>query len=543
MLEFRKLVAPQKKSFSCLRFSGLGRGEGQWEAMENFTSDGFPHFSTRKGRSIEAVFTAPGGMIPRETLCYVDNHRLYAGGLEIEGLTLSGGEKQLVSMGSKILIWPDKKWYCTQSGSYGALENITVTATVMAALCDGEGTPLENIFRGEYPPEEPVSGQLWMDGEGMCRFDGRRERWEEVQTYIKLSGANLGKGFTPGDGVFLAGADALDGLHILKDQGDGFILFSGIISGNFQFTNVTVTRSVPDMDFVTEWGGRLWGCKYGLVNGKAVNAIYASAPGDPRNWYRDDGFCTQRSSDGPFTGVASLDGKILFFKEGCLEKVYPSDSGNHQITVMPCRGVKKGAHKSLAVVGDNLYYQSSGGVCRYDGSLPQLISQELDFFQGTGVAGSLFEKYYLSLSDGLYVYDTLRKLWHRENPLNAQCFAAADGKLYAIDGDNRLVNLSEGDEEIFYFAQTPLLGLDRPGGKVLRSLRLVLKARGQGRVLLRYDTDTEFREIAQFQGDGQQQVLSVLLQGRVCEAAAFRIEGTGSLCLYSMTKEEEGVAQ
>ena len=67
-------------------------------------------------------------------------------------------------------------------------------------------------------------------------------------------------------------------------------------------------RSVPEMDFVIESGNRLWGCKYGVVDGKAVNEIYASKLGDFKNWNcyagrSTDSYVATRGSDGPFTGV------------------------------------------------------------------------------------------------------------------------------------------------------------------------------------------------------------------------------------------------
>lgn len=42
---------------------------------------------------------------------------------------------------------------------------------------------------------------------------------------------------------------------------------------------VKVERRVPELDFVTEQGNRVWGCS------RKENTIYACALGDPTNWY------------------------------------------------------------------------------------------------------------------------------------------------------------------------------------------------------------------------------------------------------------------
>ena len=66
-----------------------------------------------------------------------------------------------------------------------------------------------------------------------------------------------------------------------------------------------------------ECGNRLWGCKYGLVDGETVNEIYASKLGDFKNWncfagLSTDSYAAARGSDGPFTGAADYLGQPRF---------------------------------------------------------------------------------------------------------------------------------------------------------------------------------------------------------------------------------------
>ena len=86
-------------------------GDGEFYEMQNLTSDYYPMLASRKRRGVlDATLTAPGGMLAKEALAYVDNGKLYYNGYEIVGLRLTAGEKQLVSMGAYLLIWPDKKY-------------------------------------------------------------------------------------------------------------------------------------------------------------------------------------------------------------------------------------------------------------------------------------------------------------------------------------------------------------------------------------------------------------------------------------------------
>ena len=155
--------------------------------------------------------------------------------------------------------------------------------------------------------------------------------WETVDdAALKISAANIGKGFSAGDGVTLSGCTgaAADGTWTLLQCGNNAIVIGtvAVIEGA-QTAAVTVRRYVPDMDFVVECGNRLWGCKYGIVDGRTVNAVYGSALGDFRNWntfagLSTDSYAADRGSDGPFTGTAAYLGTVLFFKENSMERLY-----------------------------------------------------------------------------------------------------------------------------------------------------------------------------------------------------------------------------
>ena len=114
------------------RFLGLDRREGaalgSFAAMENLSSEGYPALKTRPKRGTVANLTGyGGGMAVKDALIYVDGTHLYVNGMKT-ALELTEGDKQLVSMGAYLIIWPDKCYINTADLSdYGSLESVTTT--------------------------------------------------------------------------------------------------------------------------------------------------------------------------------------------------------------------------------------------------------------------------------------------------------------------------------------------------------------------------------------------------------------------------------
>ena len=128
-----------------------------------------------------------------------------------------------------------------------------------------------------------------------------------------------------------------------------------------------------------------------------TESVQAAAMEDFKNWNcyagrSTDSYAATRGSDGPFTGAADYLGSPLFFKEDCVERVYPSAAGAHQIVTVRCPGVRKGSGRSLQTVEGVLYYHGCGGVYAFDGSMPQRVSQALgeDEYHGAVAGGADF---------------------------------------------------------------------------------------------------------------------------------------------------------
>lgn len=145
---------------------------------------------------------------------------------------------------------------------------------------------------------------------------------------------------------------------------------------NADKTGITAQRRVPELEYLTENSNRVWGC-----NSKE-NVIYSCKQGDPTNWYcyngiASDSYAVTVGSEGGFTGAATCMGYVLFFKENTIHKIYGSRPADYQVVSTQCRGVAKGASRSLSVINETLYYLSTEGVMAWDGSLPVNISGRL----------------------------------------------------------------------------------------------------------------------------------------------------------------------
>lgn len=311
------------------------------------------------------------------------------------------------------------------------------------------------------------------------------------------------------------------------------------------------------MDYVIEANNRLWGCRYGLDDsGEFVNRLYASKLGDFKNWncymgLSTDSYYANVGSDGYFTGAVTHLGAALFFKENVLHKVYGSFPAEFTIQDTACRGVQDGCHGSLAIVNEVLYYKARHAVCAYDGSLPVEVSYVLGnerYYEAVG--GTHGNKYYICMSDAfdnwnLFVYDTSKGLWHKEDDLQATHFTTYRGELYCVDAKNLniITLLGSGEayeDEVEWMVETGELGISSPDMKYVSRIVFRMKL-DIGTVIdmyAQYDLSDEWERIAHFRGTDLRS-FSVPIRPRRCDFMRLKIEAKGMGKIYSMTKTIE----
>ena len=543
--------------------------DGEWFDEQNITAARYPIFSQRKGRGIVSQLTAPQGMLAKDALMYIDGSQLIYNGLPVTGVTLSTDAemlpKQMVSMGAYAVIFPDKVYVntadLTDCGSLEARYSVPGTVTVSVQMCRVDGSEFEVQDVGDVAPEEPVNGQYWIDTSSsvhvLKQYSEAQGMWiENISTYVRIGCTGVDMNFSVDDGVRISGLagnvqlEELNNDNVIIAKGDDYIVITGILDEvHTQKGGLRVTRECPDMDFVTESNNRIWGCKYGLVDGKTVNEIYACKLGDFKNWrcyagISTDSYAVSVGTDGVFTGAITHLGYPLFFKEDCIHKIYGTMPSEYAMNTTVCRGVQKGSWRSLSIVNEVLYYHSRGGVVAYDGSLPVSVSDAFGTVKyENAVAGCIAGLYYISMQDAdgdwhLFTYDTEKKIWHREDATHALCFANVRGDLMYIDADTKhLISAAgvsgEPEGDIEWYAESGVMGYEYPDAKYLSryNIRVKLGAGAKLTMYLEYDSDGEWREQGTYEGSAIP---------RRCDHLRMKLAGKGDVKIYSIARYLEG---
>lgn len=546
-------------------------GEGEFYDMKNLTSADYPVLSPRRKRGIYETPDKPQGMVAKDALCYVDGSEFIINEYRVNmGLTIDDTPKTLISMGAYVIIMPDKKYINTAKLSdYGDIEaSIESTTTVSFELCKIDGTSYGEVVTQATAPTDPKNMDLWIDTSStphtLKMYSETNAMWTSVATtYIKISSIGIGKPFEVGDGVTISGVESaslqdLNASTIIWEKGDNYIVVTGILDKvTTQIAPIKIERRMPLMDFIIESGNRLWGCRYGTaINGEVVNEIYACKLGDFKNWscyqgISTDSYAATVGSDGQFTGAITHLGYPLFFKENCMHKVYGNYPANYQIQTTTCRGVQKGCDRSLAIVNEVLYYKTRTGICAYDGSLPTEISSAFgDELYHNAVAGSLGNKYYVSMADAngswnLFVYDTKRGMWHREDATQAVDFCNCRGDLYFIDYADNQIKTVRGTgvlepNEIQWEAITGSIGTDSPDKKYISRLDVRMSMTVGARVYFYIDYDSTGKWEHLFTMTGMTlQSFTVPVRPRRCDHLRLKIIGNGEAKIYSICKTIE----
>ncbi len=461
-------------------------GDGEFYDCENMTTDYYPlASSSKKHKKVEPVKSGYNrrvyGMVSLGNSFYYvskfsnqDKAYLQASGRageddgsrQIKELELTVGEKQLVTMGAYVCVFPDGAYYNTKkSTDYGYMgctwdyecsrENL-----FSYNLCDTAFNDFENIVTSR--PAEPTDGQLYfyLEKENATKtyrgilekYSAEEKTWSNVAYYVKVKFGTQGEipqKFKVGDTVslkFPEGAQAVNYETGLSKQLQTFTLLdvggkaaTGSTAGEndyiiyknehvkyasytyiFDGYSSRIYRGIPQMDYVVECQNRLWGCRYGYqtdahnMNAQYVNEIYACELGNFRNWYKYEGVSTDSwaasiGSEGDWTGAINYNGSPLFFKRDCVHQVTVSSTGAHKVTQISVPGVQSGCAKSLCIIGNKLYYKSVGGVLEYQGGITGKISNALgDGYFNDAIAAAKNNKLYLAMyaetEEGMHQY-------------------------------------------------------------------------------------------------------------------------------------------
>lgn len=600
------------------RFRGLNHNKGAQDGeifwMENMSSREYPLLAPRPPRSFLQQQSEPYALGAHEELFWVNGDKFIYDGT-VKG-TVSRSGKQFAVMGSMILIWPDKKYYDYKADVFGNLEQ-SVSAS---------GVSFQDGFLGGVPAAANTiykSGAEWNLRAGdavtisgcaiqpennktliVREVDGDYLRFEERAITLKPEWTyNLTESLPNGEYWFQADGAFSHHFHLADSLGAGSVLFyskpapgaeevlivtppggvtfalplfGGEDGDELVFTesekaytepgSITISRQVPDLDFICVNENRLWGCK--------GDTIYASALGDPYNFNVFDGLSTDSwASDttdaGDFTACISYQGYPLFFKEDSIFKIQGDSAQNFAWTPTSRFGVKEGCEGSLAIAGETLFYLSRVGICAYQGGKPQVISGQLgaNMKWYDAVGGSDGLRYYVSMYDEeeechLFVFDTRYGEWYREDDTEAIGFAFCHDHLYILDlngqffaTDTRATTDTDAPVEWeVKFAdstrayETSDTGSQNKKGLSRLMLRCELEADAMITVSVSYDKGS-WHEIGKVKGDSATQwsdggskmkSYNLPLILRRCDSYRLKLTGVGDAVIYSLTEVKYG---
>lgn len=497
-------------------FQGLNvtetAADSEFASMKNLCADEYPAASARSARgNIIRTLEKPNGMYFKNGMLLVDGTKLYYKD-ELITEDLEDGKKQLCGMGAYIVIYPDKKVFNTSTKELTDIE-YTFTQSSEASIAP--------------------------------TYD--------ASTYTKISCTGIGKGFSQGDGVTIDGVtvkgrndeDVLNGSKIIQSAEDDYIVIIGqITESTTQTEGITVKRTAPELDFICESDNRLYGCN------SDKHEIYACKLGDPKNWNcfegtSQDSYAASIGSDGDFTGAISYMGYVLFFKEECIIKLYGTKPSNIQINTYPYRGVAKNCGSSLCVVNETLYYASNDAIMRYDGAVPESVSDKLGRLNIERAAAEHFAgKYYVSLKESegeerLLVYDTRYQMWHEEKDSHFEYADHGDNELYYIDEKSslRTISSSAGDELVEWYGESAAQVEGDMNRKRIAKLQLMVQMQPDTlfEVFVSYDGSPLWERVYTKKETARCSEL-ISIKPKKCNYFRYKIKGIGAFKLLGIAK-------
>lgn len=594
---------------------GEGAIDGELEDSRNLTSERFPCMSPRGGRSTEGRYGSATAVFFKGKMLVVDGTKLLYGGVEIG--TVSEGEKQIVAVNSKAVIFPDKIMYDVNTETLQSLEASytgVAESTVFTAnsMYINMGAYRAEVLRSgvtsflkdsDHPFQYKISSVSYSRQTGEITFGEKIQEattsdyeqgsyfcddglgidgvttWgrvtEKNKFYVNgepryrisydvyhVVGVSYGSftgyesaGFKVGDTIEISGCTTMP-------ENNRSLTIRGFTMGNEDGTElptlvfdpetfsgtgveagaVTIRRKVPNLSVICESSNRLWGAD--------GNTIYASALGDPTNFFTYDGLDTDSyavavASEGNFTGCIGYGSAVLFFKEDRLYKIlgsYPSQYTMYDYTVP---GVKKGSKKSLRNLNEVLYYHGREGVYRYSGGAPELISENFGLrrFQNAS-AGADGDRYYISMQDvtskewGLWVYDIQRGLWLQEDGSRCLDFACDGGKLYFVTGTELVcVNPDESTEDFEWSATLCKVDETYHNRKSYSKLLLRMDIAAGSWIQVEVSVDDKPFELVYTDHDSVERMREIPILPKRCDNFRVRLKGGGPVIIRSMVRE------
>ena len=395
---------------------------GEFSEMKNLSSKEFPALCpisemVRVARNVEDLFVYDGTIFK-----ITKSGELYAGAKKLlEGL--ESETREFSVLGKHLVIMPDGLFYHLESGEIGTL------------------------------------GAIWR-GQGVFAKESSSTEGLRVNT-IRSEGADFEALFKEGDCLEISDSENSYGFYVVSDIKNGYIMFENAdFSEGAGSISLVLERKIPSLKNTFECNNRLWG--------NEGNVIFASALGDPFNFYKYRGISTDSYfkevySGGNFTSGAAYGETPMFFKENSIYRIYGTTPENFYVDIKEAPGVSESCSGSVCVLDGGVYYAGTDGIYRYTSAYPVKISEKLGSLKiGSAVGGSDGKRYFISFSEFYGVKEGIGDLLGDYYEVKLYAFDTEKGCWYKYDDALRVKKIVTGPSGSL-FKKSNTLALCRDG--------------------------------------------------------------------------------
>lgn len=559
--------------------------DGEMRDCSGISHISFPAITQRQKANSIFSCESPSALIFAGKECIAASGALYYDRKKVGELS-EGTDKQLAYMGSKVLVFPDKVYYDTKTEKFGSLQAECVISGVEVSFSKNSITvpsshyvTTTKVEQHTFFPDELLitysgvteqNGKYVFNGFGFkkpqeltvdtifsekCNSNQYRtvmsvEEGEDLKSYIVTSKLmtlensmkNIFAEFKVNDVVEISGCrtNSNNKSAALVQRGSTVLTFAAdTFTETKETADITIKRKIPDFTSVCSYENRLWGCM--------ENTIYASALGDPFNFFRynglsTDSFSVESNTSGDFTACVAYGNSCLFFKENACYKLYGNRPSNFQLTESFGSGIAKSEKKSIAYVNGKILYNGNGGVFVFYGGIPQCVSQKIEGITlKNTIGGSDGKRYYLSTQteDGRIelVYDTELGLWSKSGAQDVTAYAYLGGAMYRLTSGGVEEIQNEADEDAEW--EITLCPFDESYYKTKNYSRIHICAQlfNDSWICVEVKSDNGvWREISTQYGNEKRYInVPVIIRG--CHNMQIRLSGKGKSIIESITRE------
>lgn len=567
-------------------FGGINRlqgfSEGEIYDCSGISHESFPALTQRRGSEIDLPCESPTAAIFAGKECVASNSALYYDRKEVG--KLSEGEKSLVRMGSKIVVFPDKMYYDIKTEKFLSLEgtcelsemdvrfasnSISLPGVQYKTVTAIENLVMKadkNIFR--YSDVSVAEGVITLTGAEMIRADelltgdifsetsgaqyyriAENVTTEDKKTSVinecvsvEMMGKDTFRQFSPGDIVEISGCEneANNKQAKVIEVGNNYIFFDdGTFEETAEAAPIVIKRNIPDFSCVCTYKNRLWGC--------AGNIIYASALGDPTNYFKysnlsTDSFTVESDSSDDFTAVKVYGNYCLFFKQDKCYRLYGDRPANFQLVENFSGGISAENSRSIADVNGKILYKGNDGVYSFYGGIPQKISDKLGEIKlDNCVAGGFSDCYYISADTQSgreeFVFDTKNGLWSKSGVRDVKGYFSYADKMYRLMTDGVYRITEKTDESYEWFAE--FCPFDEDYYKTKNYSRIYITAQLFENAVIKTEISrdgSEWQTVSHNYGN-KKEYINIPCPVKGCHEIKIRISGKGKSIVQSIVRE------